>query len=89
MGNVWHLQSWGDIAFPSSFFLNSSFTGFFPYLHKEETRIAVWRRVTFLSAVQEWERGTWTWALCGALSRDMEHELCSAASKRTPVGLHA
>lgn len=29
MGNVWHLQSWGDIAFPSSFFLNSSFIGFF------------------------------------------------------------
>lgn len=42
-----------------------------------------------MSDVQDWERGTRTWALYGALSRDAGHELCGTAGKPTLVGLHS
>lgn len=60
---------------------------FFPYLGKEETRIAVWQWATFLSDVGEEE--TWTWVLHGALSQAAGHELCGATGEQTPVGPHS
>lgn len=85
----WRGRSWADITFPSSFLLSCSFTGVFPYLREEETRAALWRRATFLSDVQERQRGTWTGAHRGALSPNARHELRGAAIGWAQVGLHS